>query len=217
MAIMLSTLSYAQLTGVKTVGSGGDYATIEAAISALNTSGVGSGGVTFNVPAGHTETFSAITAGLITATGTASDPVVFQKSGSGANPLVTAPVLSAATAYDGIIRIAGGDYITFDGIDLLENAANTTYIIDWGYAFLRASATDGAQYNEIKNCTIALNKASTSSIGIYSGSVDATGTSVTVSNASGTNSFNKVNGCNISNVYSAISFNFVKGISSTRI
>lgn len=206
MAIMLSTLSYAQLTGVKTVGSGGDYATLEAAISALNTSGVGSGGVTFNVLAGHTETFSAITAGLITATGTASDPIVFQKSGVGLNPLVTAPVLSAATAYDGIIRIAGGDYITFDGIDLQENAANTTNTIDWGYAFLRASATDGAQYNEIKNCVIVLNKASTSSIGVYSASVDATGTSVTVSNATGTNSFNKVNGCNISNVYSAISF-----------
>ncbi|MEI6889952.1 MAG: hypothetical protein WCL03_11820 [Bacteroidota bacterium] len=40
----------AQLTGVKTIkSSGGDYATFTDAITALNTAGVGVGGVTFNV------------------------------------------------------------------------------------------------------------------------------------------------------------------------
>ena len=48
--------SFAQLSGPKNIP--GDYATIEAAISALNSQGVASGGVTFNVAAGHTETFS---------------------------------------------------------------------------------------------------------------------------------------------------------------
>ena len=44
--IFLAGFSFAQLTGTKTVP--GDYATVAAAITALNTSGVGAGGVIFN-------------------------------------------------------------------------------------------------------------------------------------------------------------------------
>ena len=81
-------ISRAQLTGTKTIP--GDYATVEAAITDLNAQGVGSGGVTFNVAAGHTETFSDPLVGTITATGTQTDQIIFQKSGGGANPLITA-------------------------------------------------------------------------------------------------------------------------------
>jgi len=110
---------------------------------------------------------------LITATGTAANPIVFQKSGSGINPLITAGV-GTTTTNDGIIVIAGGDYITFDGIDLQESAANldATSQMEWGYALVKASATapfNGCQYITIKNCTITLNKANTASKGIYSG------------------------------------------------
>ena len=94
LASLLMTLSapvFSQLTGTKTIGSGKDYATLEAAIVALNASGVGAGGVTFNVTAGHTETFTAPTKGTITTvTSSAANPIVFQKSGAGANPLITA-------------------------------------------------------------------------------------------------------------------------------
>jgi hypothetical protein len=73
--LIITQISFAQLTGIKTIP--GSYATIKLAIDALNTSGVGSGGVTFNVAAGYTET---ITAQLnLTATGTSSNPIVFQK------------------------------------------------------------------------------------------------------------------------------------------
>src|SRR5437867_2818443 len=69
----------AQISGIKTIP--GDYNTIALAVAALNSSGVGSGGVTFNVAAGYTET---ITARInLTATGTAANPIVFQKSGAG--------------------------------------------------------------------------------------------------------------------------------------
>ena len=71
-------LAFGQLSGIKTIP--GDYASIEAAITALNTQGVGTGGVTFNVAAGHTETFTTPTAGLITATGTAGNQIIFQKN-----------------------------------------------------------------------------------------------------------------------------------------
>src|SRR3989304_10630288 len=41
--------AFGQLSGIKVIGLGGDYATFTAAVSALNSQGVGAGGVTFNV------------------------------------------------------------------------------------------------------------------------------------------------------------------------
>ena len=166
------------LAGTKSIP--GNYATIQLAIADLNTHGVGSGGVVFNVAAGHTETFSTPTAGLITATGTSSDHIVFQKSGTGANPLITAGI-GTSTSTDGIIKLAGTDYITFDGINLQENSGNLTNTkrMEWGYALVKKQATspiDGCQFVVIKNCKITLTKNSASK-GIYSGNHIATATS----------------------------------------
>ncbi|MFZ4414055.1 MAG: hypothetical protein ACOYOV_13305, partial [Bacteroidales bacterium] len=208
-AMLFISCSFAQLTGIKTVGTGGDYASIEAAISALNASGVGSGGVVFNVAAGHTETFTAPTKGLITASGISSNPIIFQKSGSGINPKITAAT-GTSTIADGIIKIAGGDYITFDGIDITEKSTNTTTTtrMEWGFALLKASASDGAQYNTIKNCSVSLNKLNILSVGIYGGNHIATATTaLTVSNVSGANSNNTIDNCKISNSYIGISLN----------
>jgi len=43
----------------------------------------------------------------------------------------------------------------------------TNNMTEYGYAFFKASATDGAQYNTVSNCVITLNKTNTNSIGIY--------------------------------------------------
>ena len=185
--LIISGVSFGQLTGVKNIpGSGGpnDYSSIAMAISDLNLQGVGPGGVTFNVAAGYTETFLSPTAGLITASGTAANPVIFQKSGTGADPLITAGV-GTNTTTDGIIKIAGGDYFTFDGIDLTESAANTnaTTQMEWGYAMVKARSTipvDGCQNITIKNCTITLNATNPASVGIYSGNHIATTTKRTL-------------------------------------
>lgn len=75
LGLSLSSFSQA-LTGVKTVGASGDYASLELAIAALNTNGVGTGGVTFNVSAGYTETLTAPL--VVNATGTLANPIVFQ-------------------------------------------------------------------------------------------------------------------------------------------
>ncbi|MFZ4400320.1 MAG: T9SS type A sorting domain-containing protein [Bacteroidales bacterium] len=204
--LLFASSSWAQLTGTKNIP--GDYATISAAVTSLNSSGVGTGGVVFNVAAGHTET--AASGGiLITATGTVTNTIVFQKSGTGANPLVTAPVITTATAYDGVIKIAGGDYITIDGIDIVENAANTTNLTDWAYALVKGSATtpfNGCQYVTIKNCNISLNKANLTSIGIYSGNHIATATTALTITAT-TDAMNNCKFFNntISNVYGGFS------------
>lgn len=117
LSVLFTKQSYAQLTGVKTIP--GTYPTVAAAVTDLNTQGVGAGGVTFNIAAGYTETLTATLS--ITATGTLANPIVFQKSGAGANPLITAYTGGTATpasltALDGIIRLVGSDWVTLDGI-----------------------------------------------------------------------------------------------------
>jgi len=155
------------LTGTKTIP--GDYATIKTAVNALNTYGVGTGGVTFNVSAGYSESLASDSI-YITASGTASNPIVFQKSGSGSNPCVTRTDAGTKTTSsiggngDAVIIIEGSDYITFNAIDV--TASNSG--IEYGYYVRKASATDGCKYLTIKNCVITMTKGTSAYvIGLY--------------------------------------------------
>jgi trimeric autotransporter adhesin len=202
MAVLLtSLLGMGQISGTKSIP--GDYTSVASAIAALNASGVGAGGVTFNVAAGYSETFASRTDGLITATGTQANPIVFQKSGTGANPVLTAATPGTGN-YDYIICIGGGDYISFDGINIKDNPANTTSTaqMEYGFAFLKASATDGAQHNTLKNDTISMSS-NTKAWGVYldNWNYAIPGTSLTVTALSGTNSWNKFNGLTLNNCY----------------
>jgi trimeric autotransporter adhesin len=204
----------AQLTGIKTIP--GNYASISAAVTDLNTQGVGAGGVTFNVAAGYSESISSqIT---ITATGTAGNPIIFQKSGAGTNPLVTrTDVGSNATSAigalgDGIFRLDGTDYITFDGIDVTATDAG----IEYGYYTHKPSATDGCQFVTIKNCTISMTKGTSGyvcGINISNGSTSASSaTGVTVTAVSGENTNIVITGNTITNVHAGI---YCRGSSAT--
>ncbi len=155
------------LTGTKTIP--GDYATIKIAVNALNTYGVGTGGVTFNVSAGYSESLASDSI-YITASGTASNPIVFQKSGSGSNPCVTRTDAGTKTTSsiggngDAVIIVEGSDYITFNAIDV--TASNSG--IEYGYYVRKASATDGCKYLTIKNCVITMTKGTSAYvIGLY--------------------------------------------------
>ena len=190
-ALITSVTTYGQLSGPYTIPGTlpAGYPTVQAAIADLNLQGI-SGGVTFNIAAGYTETFASPTAGLITATGTLAKQIIFRKdpATTGSNPLITAGIgttgTTATNGIDGIIVITGGDYITFDGIDLAESAANADQItrMEFGYALLKASNTapfNGCQNVTIKNCTITMNKFLTASTfttctGIYSANHTAT-------------------------------------------
>ncbi len=191
----------------KTVCSGGgaDFLTIGGATGAVNDANVNfpTGNVTYNVCAGHTETLTAAVA--LTATGSLGNDIIFQKSGAGANPLVTAYVGTAtptSATPDGMFRIQGGDYVTIDGIDFTDpNAANPA-TMEYGIGLFKASLSDGAQNNTIKNCVITvktINNASGTapmiegSVGILminSTAIAAT-TALTPTTAAGTNSNNK--------------------------
>lgn len=197
------------LNGIKTIP--GDYSTVELAIGALNANGVGSGGVTFNIAAGHTETFTSPTAGHITATGTSSNPIIFQKSGDGANPQITAG--TGTGSYDGIIVLKGTDYITFDGIDILEKSTNTTNTtkMEWGFALVKKQSSapfDGCQNVVIKNCSISLTKSYTSTRGIYTGNHIATSaTALTITDITDTNSNCEFYNNTVTNSYQGICLN----------
>jgi hypothetical protein len=156
--VTVSSISlHAQLIGTYSIP--GNYSTISSAVTALNSAGVGAGGVTFNVAANHTETLSG--AIVMTATGTAANPVVFQRIGGGANPLITAytGVSQDAGIPDGIWILKGSDYVTIDGIDLLDpNTENTTTMMEFGYGLFCDDTNYGARYNTIKNCVVTLNR-----------------------------------------------------------
>jgi hypothetical protein len=212
-------LSNAQLTGIKTIP--GDYPSLAVAVTDVNTQGVGAGGITFNVAAGYTELLTAKI--VLTATGTMANPIIIQKSGVGANPILTAytgTVTTPSVVADGFFVLAGSDYVTIDGIDLLENVANTstTTVMEFGYALLKQSGTDGCQNNTIQNCTITLNRLQNTSwtspghngscgIVVLNGLYTTSG-ALTVTSSSGSNSFNKfyantIQNCNAGIVFTA--------------
>ena len=111
--------AWAQLTGTKNIP--GDYADLTAAITDLNTVGVGAGGVTLNVLAGNAQ--NAPAGGYaITATGTAANPITIACNG---NTLTASAALTAGALNDAIIKLIGADFVTISGCQMLENAANT--------------------------------------------------------------------------------------------
>lgn len=191
LALFISGVSWGQLSGIKTIQpTGGDYATFTLAINALNTSGVGAGGVTFHVAAGEVFTENCP---VITATGTAANPVIFQKSGVGANPVISSTGSSGTT--DAGIAIRAGDYFTFDGIDVRISSGTA---LELGYYVYNQTATNGAQHITIKNCNITLDRTNTNSKGIYQN------VAVNPTNVTGANSYNTFDNNYIRNAYSGI-------------
>lgn len=185
------------LVGIKTIkNAGGDYSSFTSAINALNEAGVGTGGVTFNVDAGFVSTENCP---AITINATLTNPVVFQKSGIGANPIIKAGVGTGSS--DAIVILKGCNYVTFDGIDLQENSANTTTTqqAEYGFYVLNNGATDGAQNNTIKNSKITLNRTNTSTKAIY----QYYGTTPT-NQATGCNNNNKYYNLTVENTYNAV-------------
>jgi hypothetical protein len=193
-------MSAQPLTGLKTIP--GDYPSILVAVDSLNAKGVGPGGVTFQVAAGQLIPLSANPYALqINATGTASNPILFEKAGVGANPLLQITGGSGTT--DAGIFINSGDYITFDGIDIIAQGSGAANYLEYGI-YLNGSPTDGARHNTFKNMTIRMQQQHTGSYGIQAVS--------SATNASGTNSWNTIQSVTIKNAIRAIWFEGVNGL-----
>ncbi len=174
--------------------SGNNFTTFSEAINALNNVCGGlSSAVTFNVTAG--QTFPENPPAL-TATGTLTNQIIFQKSGLGANPKITPTGTAGSTDFG--FCISGGDYISINGVDIDASAGSA---VEYGYLVRNVSATDGAQNNTIQNVSINLGTraGSNSSYGILQ-TATSTGGGFTPTNATGANSGNKYHNLTISNI-----------------
>ncbi|MBU3662207.1 MAG: hypothetical protein FGM41_03295, partial [Bacteroidetes bacterium] len=155
----------------------GSYASIEAAVAALNTNGI-SGAVTFNIGAGaaysETPTTTIVLGSAnLNATTSITNTITFQRAATAtANPVIIAyagtKLASSTDSIDGIFAIVGTDFVTINGIDLLDPATNTTATtcMEYGYGLYKLNANDGANNNTIQNCVITLNRVnSTNGVG----------------------------------------------------
>ncbi len=207
-------MTKAQLSGTYYI-PGTVFPTLESAIVALNAQGVGEGGVTFSISAGYTETFVSSLAGVVsTTTSGAGKPIIFQKYGEGPNPLFIAAV-GLNTSRDAIFAFGGTDYVTFDGINIMDRPtnSNSTQWMEFGIWLARASATDGTQHFTLKNCKIyGLKK----NYAIYSSTTKLDNTSVTPTAQSGTNSYIKIFNDSLVNTNDPVSGNkMAQGVNIT--
>ena len=207
---LFSTTAFGQLSGIKNIP--GDYPNVTAAVTDLNLQGVGAGGVTFNVAAGFIESTTAqIT---LTATGTAADPIVFQKSGVGANPIISRTDVGLLTTTsigaqgDAVIMLSGSDFVTINGIDIQA----TTSDIEYGIMTDKPTATDGCKNITIQNCVITMTKGTSGfviGVHISNGPLSTTSaTGQTIASVAGANENITIIGNTIQNVHSPI---YVRG------
>ncbi|MET0753838.1 MAG: hypothetical protein ABWZ66_10715 [Pyrinomonadaceae bacterium] len=203
------------LTGTKNIP--GDYATLAAAITDLNTQGVGAGGVTFNVIAGNPQTAPVGgyviggTGSLVLTSTNATDTVTFTGNG---NTVTAGTPQAVGTVSDAVFKLVGADFITIQGFTIQENAGNTVFatsatntMTEFGVALFYVTTTDGAKNNTIQNNTITLNRLYATTIGIFSTSrTSSTALTATAeaTTTGGTNTNNKFYGNNISNANYAI-------------
>jgi len=194
------------------------YPSLASAITAMNGVTVMTGPVIFDLAADGTETAPAGGYALGNATLNAltsgTNTITFQKSGVGANPLITAYSGGTGTpstaVQDGIWRLTGIDYVTIDGVDLTDpNPANPA-TMEFGFGLFKLSVTDGCQYNTIQNCTVTLNRANFASggtlavdgsraINVVNALATAQTTVVVPTSATGTNSYNSFYGNTVQN------------------
>jgi len=192
------------LTGVKTVGSAGDYTTLNLAIAAINNYGVGTGGVTFNVAAGETIPASKLDYNyyLIRQSGTATNPIVFQKSGDGAKPIIS--IAGSSSSSDCFFGAMGVNYLTLDGLDF-RATGTATQKFEKSILFVTIPG-HGCSHNEIKNCVIDAAVSTASATSVWGITFQSKATT-----AGETNSYNKIHHNTITNTDKAIDF----GTSST--
>lgn len=215
LAVVLTTGRItAQLSGPYSIP--GSYASIAAAIADLNTSGV-SGAVTINIAGGYTETAPAggYSLGVI-AGASAANTITFQKSGAGANPLISAYVGTATPTsgiQDGVWWLVGSDYVTIDGINITDPNTTNPASMEFGYGLYKASATNGCQNITIKNCVITLNRVNNAAgtgpsvegskgINVVNATAASNTVALTITAAAGSHSNNKfysntIQNCNV--------------------
>jgi hypothetical protein len=124
-----------------------DYASFGAAITSLSLRGV-DGPVTFNV---YDTTYSESMVIPPITGASATNTIIFRDAGNSQTPLLISASTSPA------VNLNGADYITFDGINI-RVTVNTGKVVQ---------ITGNADYNVIKNCTLAAPNNTSTNYGVY--------------------------------------------------
>jgi hypothetical protein len=148
--LLISTISFGQLSGTFTVGTpSSTYPTLTAAVTALQISGVGAGGVTLNIAPGIYQ--ENIVLGGIAGIGQASPLIIV------ATPeTVTFEGIGTSTSSDAVFLINALSYVTIDGINI-EDKSPLGLDAEIGIRFFGAT-TAGCQNNTVRNCTITMGR-----------------------------------------------------------
>ena len=214
--IMMYGNANAQLTGTKTIP--GTYASIKLAIDDLNANGVGTGGVTFNIAPGYTETipFGGLIIDITANQPTSGNPVVFQRSGAGANPLIQTDtngsgIISNAgfgVRKDAMLWLVGTDYITINNIDFTERYTGNSQSLqtEYGIEMVRKDSTDGCKHVTINGCTIQMQQSDIQSTCITSINVNLAGVITNPVTTGGIHESISVQGCTLNNSFNGMYF-----------
>ncbi|WP_396141900.1 GEVED domain-containing protein, partial [Flavobacterium sp.] len=183
------------------------YTTLASALSALNATTAMTGPVTLTLTADTSETAPAtglvIGSASLNAVLSATNTVTIVKAGGTVTLNAGVGTLSpTATNTEGILKLAGADWITIDGLTLTDGNTTTPGTMEVGIGMYKLSATDGCNNNTIQNCTINMQRINNTTgtnpivegavgIGMYNSTLTAATTVLTVTAASGSNSNNK--------------------------
>jgi hypothetical protein len=187
-----------------TIPSGsGNFQTFTEAVNAIYCGT--NGPVVFNVAAG--QVFNEIIPPFAN-TDSLSGSVVFQKFGTGGNPVIVRSDTGMYNANglgalgDAIIILNGTDNITFNGIDVTAASEG----IEYGYLIRKNNSFDGCKNVTISNCRITMNRGTKDNVvGIFTSQMDRDGIiktigSVTVTSVSGRHENITITGNTIKNV-----------------
>ncbi|RMH70258.1 MAG: tandem-95 repeat protein, partial [Gemmatimonadetes bacterium] len=137
------------LSGNYTVGNGGDFSTMSAAVAALNDRGV-SGAVTMELTDNsYPSDTSPMMIGVVN--GTSALNTVTIRAATNINPTFN-------ITGDYGFQLNGSDYVTLDGLTIAVTGQHAVHIL--------GSASNAATYNAVKNCTLSTGAASNSR-GVY--------------------------------------------------
>lgn len=188
------TFCSAQLTGTLTAGNAStDYPTLTAAIAALQTSGVGAGGVTINIVPGTYQ--ENIVVGGITGISQTSPLNIIATPGT-----VTFQGTGTTATTNAVIQVNALSFVTIDGLNIVD-ISTPGQDVEFGIRF-NGTATVGCRNNTIRNCNITLGpggaRPSTATRGVFFGSV--------ANNPAATNNDNVIDNVKVDNSSWGIEF-----------
>ncbi|HRO42325.1 MAG TPA: hypothetical protein PL009_05790, partial [Flavipsychrobacter sp.] len=192
--------------GNTTPALSGSYTSLASALTDLNNVTAMSGPVTLLLSAGsETAPATGLTIGSasLNAVLSSTNNVSIVASGTVTLNAGVGTATPTSAAPDGILKIVGADFITIDGLTFTDANITNPASMEFGIALFKLSATDGAQNNQIKNCTFNMQRVNNAAgtAPMVEGSVailvvnsisSAATTALVPTAASGTNSNNQI-------------------------